>query len=107
MMKKMKGKKLLIMFKFYHVIKFKGGGDYQPKKKKKRKEKKRKERKEGGVLLKPSPLWVRLWQWYWTCGNGVICLFLDTCYYLTGSSILDALDLNQVQLLLLILFILF
>ena len=29
------------MFKFYHAIKFKGGGDYQPKKKK---EKKRKER---------------------------------------------------------------
>ena len=37
---KMKGKRLLIMFKFYHVIKFKGGGDYQPKKKKKRKERK-------------------------------------------------------------------
>ena len=50
MMKKMKGKKLLIMFKFYHVIKFKGGGDYQPKKKKKKKkkEKKRKEKKGKG-----------------------------------------------------------
>ena len=46
-MTKMKGKKLLIMFKFYHAIKFKGGGDYQPKKKKKKQ--KRKERKVGWV----------------------------------------------------------
>ena len=81
---KMQGKKLFIMFKFYHAIK-----------------------KGGWVLPEPSTLWVRLGQWNWTRWYGDICPLLDTCHYLTGSSVLDALDLNQVHLLLPILFLLF
>ena len=81
---KIRGKKLFIMFKFYHAIK-----------------------KTGWVLPKPSPLWIRLGQWHWTRWNGDICPFLYMCHYLTESSVLDALDLNQVHLFLPILFLLF
>ena len=33
---------------------------------------------------------------YWTCQNDDMCLLLDMCHHLSGSSALDTLDLNQV-----------
>ena len=58
------------------------------------------------MLPKKSLVWVRLGQWHWARGNGGICPLLDTCHYLTESSVLDALDLKSIQLLLPILFLL-
>ena len=33
---------------------------------------------------------------YWTCQNDDMCLLLDMCHHLSGSSALYTLDLNKV-----------
>ena len=79
----MKGKKLFIMFKFYHAVK-KGGGCYLNQ-----------VHFGSGLGSGTRPIGM------------VICPLLDTCHYLTGSSVLNAMDLKSIQLLLPVLFLLF